>query len=66
MKTQIVNLKRNITVFEEKKATEIEILKRDIDALKIKERDAFSKLLSVEKEFDFLKDENRKLLKEKD
>ncbi|EAS05948.2 hypothetical protein TTHERM_00790950 (macronuclear) [Tetrahymena thermophila SB210] len=64
LKTQVSNLKRNSGDMEEKKNNEIEQLKREVDQVKTKDRESFQKLITMEKELDFIKDENRRLLKE--
>ena len=66
MKNQIQSVKRNYAELEEKKIIEIDFLNKDIDTLKIKERDIGNKLIFMERDQDNNKEENRRLTQEVD
>lgn len=61
LKSQLQNLKNNSSENEEKKISEISLLKKETDALKIKDRELINKVKRKKKTFDFLKKNKKKL-----
>ena len=66
LKTQVYNLKKVAADYEERTRQEGEMLGKDYECLKNKERDSFNKIIFMEREIDSFKEENRKLKKELD
>ena len=60
---QTSNLKKAGIDFEERKQQEFEMLQKDFDQLKMRERENFNKIIFMERDNDSLKEENRKLKK---
>ncbi|KRX02996.1 hypothetical protein PPERSA_03087 [Pseudocohnilembus persalinus] len=66
LKTQVQNLKKQNLDIEEKRGQEISILSKDYEALKLKEREGFNKIIFMEREMDQSKEEIRKIRKDLD
>ena len=64
IKNQIQNSKRNFNELEEKKAIEIDLLTKDIETIRLKERELGNRLIFFERDQDSNKEENRRLKKE--
>lgn len=63
-KSQLQNSKKSFSELEDKKQMELEILSKELDSFRIKEREYTNKIIFAERELDTIKDENRRLKKE--
>lgn len=64
LKSQLGSQKKSFAEFEEKKSTEMELMKKELESLRIKEREYANKLVFLEQDLEQSKDENRKLKKD--
>lgn len=64
LKSQLGNSKKGFSDLEEKKDAEINILEREIESLRQKEREYSNKIVFMERDLDQHKDDNRRLKKE--
>ena len=64
LKNQLGNTKKTFTDLEDKKDTEIQLLEKEIEALRQKEREYANKIVFMERDLDTNKDDNRRLRKE--
>mmetsp|Transcript_10146 Transcript_10146/g.8676 ORF Transcript_10146/g.8676 Transcript_10146/m.8676 type:complete len:244 (+) Transcript_10146:424-1155(+) len=63
-RSQLNNSKKSFGELEDKKQTEVDVLNKEIESLRLKEREFANKLIFMEREFDGTKEENRRLKKE--
>ena len=58
------NLKKAHAEYEDKKSQELEFLTKEAEAIRIRDRENQNKLIFLERDFDVVNDENRRLKKD--